>query len=665
MSAIEIAVTYSKQLESLLTEDLNAEGKGLHEKLTSVESILEPALIKQIRWIATMRNKVVHEADFTIDDPAGFEHSCEKAILELKLQILSHKKTQEDKKKSSLSAFQPHTTAKEKGPIVNAVPIKKSANDVTEEKPSMGTGKFFLFLFIIVFASFAVSHYNDEVKKEEEKIRIEKYKKQAALKKEKEAKIKAQKAEKYRREQKEIRARNLALHNEMKKATEKKDKAKAKNIQKSSGTKETPSLNKGKISLKKGQLSSLASQSTVDYQSAKNNINENILTVVKDKTKITLGKTIVRDNGNGTADIIMDVRWNTPEKEVLTTLNKYFYGYKRKALKAGSVKLQGSFGKSSHGVIVRRYNNKDSDQKLVISSKIYDYLAKHSINIKVDASGYSEVITIAQGKGGKKTKDSFNMHLSGGPRKDNLIIGEQQNPIVIKNVPLNKLDSINKITASIIVSGDFNGKKVQSTIKLKSEQLSFAQQDSKSSIKKAKLDIEKNIIDNIKNKTKVTLGDPKVKENGKSSDLIIPIAWRMSHQEILKSLNRYFYQYNRKPFTYGKIKFSSFANDSVFGVIVREYSNKREEQKTPFTNLLYKYLASKEIYILVRAGKYTQRITLADHSSKKDKFTIQFQANFNNDTLINYKESNPIVFKDIPNNELNKINDISYKIIVK
>jgi hypothetical protein len=82
--AIEIAVRFSKQIESLLEQQLHAEGRGLHEKVTSVESLLSQELVRKLRWIATVRNKVVHEADFDIENPTEFRESCEQAIAQLK-----------------------------------------------------------------------------------------------------------------------------------------------------------------------------------------------------------------------------------------------------------------------------------------------------------------------------------------------------------------------------------------------------------------------------------------------------------------------------------------------------------------------------------------------------------------------------------------------------
>ncbi|MDO9180372.1 MAG: DNA translocase FtsK 4TM domain-containing protein [Agitococcus sp.] len=81
---IELAVRYSKQLESILEQKFAAEGRGLHEKVSSVEDLLSEDLVRKLRWIATMRNKVVHEDDFEIENLASFRDSCEQALALLK-----------------------------------------------------------------------------------------------------------------------------------------------------------------------------------------------------------------------------------------------------------------------------------------------------------------------------------------------------------------------------------------------------------------------------------------------------------------------------------------------------------------------------------------------------------------------------------------------------
>ncbi|MBR5627347.1 MAG: hypothetical protein IKW74_06990 [Thermoguttaceae bacterium] len=54
-------IEISQKLESLLERRYGAHGRGLHEKLTSVENQIPRDIQKKIRFIATIRNNATHE----------------------------------------------------------------------------------------------------------------------------------------------------------------------------------------------------------------------------------------------------------------------------------------------------------------------------------------------------------------------------------------------------------------------------------------------------------------------------------------------------------------------------------------------------------------------------------------------------------------------------
>jgi hypothetical protein len=82
-SDIELAVTTARRLESLLETRFGASGRGLHEKLASVEATLPHEVLRDGRYVATMRNKVVHEDSFSLPDRDRFlrcAQAFEKAL---------------------------------------------------------------------------------------------------------------------------------------------------------------------------------------------------------------------------------------------------------------------------------------------------------------------------------------------------------------------------------------------------------------------------------------------------------------------------------------------------------------------------------------------------------------------------------------------------------
>lgn len=84
----ELAIANCKKLEKMLEEGLGASGKGLHEKVSSVQDRLPAALVKRLRYIASVRNKLIHESDSNrLDDPNGYKEACSRAEAELKALI--------------------------------------------------------------------------------------------------------------------------------------------------------------------------------------------------------------------------------------------------------------------------------------------------------------------------------------------------------------------------------------------------------------------------------------------------------------------------------------------------------------------------------------------------------------------------------------------------
>ena len=80
----ELVIKSSKELEYYLELEFKASGKGLHEKISSVESALPSHIVKKMRFLATVRNKLIHERGFdAIPDRDKFISAFEASKLEL------------------------------------------------------------------------------------------------------------------------------------------------------------------------------------------------------------------------------------------------------------------------------------------------------------------------------------------------------------------------------------------------------------------------------------------------------------------------------------------------------------------------------------------------------------------------------------------------------
>jgi hypothetical protein len=81
MSFLESVVQKTRRLERVLEEKYQAHGKGLHEKATSVEHKIDSNTLKQIRFIASVRNKLMHEDGYRFDgSESEFLRKCDEAI---------------------------------------------------------------------------------------------------------------------------------------------------------------------------------------------------------------------------------------------------------------------------------------------------------------------------------------------------------------------------------------------------------------------------------------------------------------------------------------------------------------------------------------------------------------------------------------------------------
>jgi hypothetical protein len=96
----ELAIKSSKELEHILEVELGAHGKGLHEKISSVSSALPQELIRNMRFLATIRNKLVHEHGFdSIPDRSKFIEKFEWSSKEIKKIVESRQKAKGKRKR--------------------------------------------------------------------------------------------------------------------------------------------------------------------------------------------------------------------------------------------------------------------------------------------------------------------------------------------------------------------------------------------------------------------------------------------------------------------------------------------------------------------------------------------------------------------------------------
>lgn len=83
MAFIEQVIEKTRRIEQALI-DLGASGRGVHEKVNSIQTALPVPLVNRLRFIASVRNKLMHEDGYKFDgDESAFLTICETVIDEL------------------------------------------------------------------------------------------------------------------------------------------------------------------------------------------------------------------------------------------------------------------------------------------------------------------------------------------------------------------------------------------------------------------------------------------------------------------------------------------------------------------------------------------------------------------------------------------------------
>ncbi len=83
-TSLDNLIKSSSNIESML-ENKGAVGKGLHEKVSSVENMIPESSVKSIRFIASIRNQLVHEGPdtVTIEKKRDYLEACQRVERDL------------------------------------------------------------------------------------------------------------------------------------------------------------------------------------------------------------------------------------------------------------------------------------------------------------------------------------------------------------------------------------------------------------------------------------------------------------------------------------------------------------------------------------------------------------------------------------------------------
>lgn len=106
----ELVIERTKLLEMELVK-LGANGRGLHEKLTGVEASIPTPVAKKIRFVASVRNKVVHsDAKPEGETLIAFKNACDEVDKYFQ-ELRAAKERTEAEARRAASARQPAAKA--------------------------------------------------------------------------------------------------------------------------------------------------------------------------------------------------------------------------------------------------------------------------------------------------------------------------------------------------------------------------------------------------------------------------------------------------------------------------------------------------------------------------------------------------------------------------
>lgn len=83
MGQLDKVINYSKEIEAILETRYSATGKGLQEKMISVESRIPKDVASNIRKIGFIRNAAVHQLGYEVEDLDAYCEMCDFVIEKL------------------------------------------------------------------------------------------------------------------------------------------------------------------------------------------------------------------------------------------------------------------------------------------------------------------------------------------------------------------------------------------------------------------------------------------------------------------------------------------------------------------------------------------------------------------------------------------------------
>lgn len=619
---IGIAVSASKQLETELSRSFGAEGKGLHEKISNVSHELPAALIKKLRYIASVRNKAVHEADYHIADIEQFKQDCQLCIATLD-ELVKRKQAAEQKRADK---------AARKSARANTADAESNASSHTTPRTS-SKAKWFILLVLLAIGVYFYLHAQ-HIREQQAEVRYQQMLSQAKQRAERLAEQHAREVQ--QQAYKDIQAATQQL-GELAEAQgnstpAKQPRANASTVSASNSSKA--------VSHKSVSLVNKQQAYQQKLQAAKADIQQALSQLVS-HSQFQFGALQVQPQNRGNTLYVPLSYRIAPQVE--PSLKRYFKVLKSKGM-----------------LSIAKYSVKDDP----FTAELYQWLVHSEISLKLTAGRKQQTLTLAAGREcfvscSGRGEDKFQLLTALTPSQSTFSYKEL-NPVPLSSISNAELANLHQLSASLSITqlagADFAPQTVIS-MALNGEQLQQNGHSNQQALNAAKAKIDQQLKALIE-QSQVMIGEVQVAEQNThtGNTLHVPVSWQLPQQEIRQLLAQ-------------ALHLSSNRNT----LKIHARNNQTDQQLKPYSAALFDYLLQQQVKIVVHAGKHTGEL-LIGHSvncfvscsvsdNNANAYQLQLTGKPNGNTL-QYKQSNPIVLSGISAAELANITDISAQLVV-
>lgn len=638
---IGIAAAASREIESELEKSFGAEGKGLHSRTDSVEHKLPSHLVKRIRFIASVRNKVMHEHGATIHDIDSFRQTKSDIMSELKA-LAAQKQREEEKRRAAMTTLNQSASPKSLHHETPTYPDSSIDFDTPDDKPDAFFERLFLIfaigLFVIAIMLYKTVQSVDNGRDKPHPAPSYQAKNESRVDTPKQAPREA--------------SQNITppVTKPVAKPVVKPEIKPSASVVTSVPQKPKISPDTGTVTKKTLSLGDKKEAHASKMVDAKNDLREALFKIAE--SKISAGNIQVIGSKNHN-EIHIPINF-TLAPSVIQGISKH---------------LPEAVKSSRKGFVY--FNDHDYKDK-PFEQELYNWLTNTHVSLVFSAGGQKTTWDIAMGREcfvscSKRGTDQFQILDSTKP-SEGILLYKDSNPVVISNISNKALENISQITVEVRVYENYRSGTHKAfpilSITTNSQDIADNRNNNADELKEASDAINHGFV-KLMESTQVKIGDVTVSGDHGTSSLHVPVSWDVNKAALSELLSPSLrYDYTGRSRRSGK-----------YILDVDESYNTGDERLKPFSDKVFYQLREKSVKIIVKAGDYSESLTIGhamdcfvscsiSSASGKRANDYHLMITEHDGNTLTYNDSNPIVISGIPDNVLDSIAEIEAYIVV-